>query len=303
MYLLIGLTIFVVSGCGLYASETDNTGLRSENLDSGTENTNQEAVLDDEEVPTFEDAETALQKGTEYLDDDRLEMAINALKQAVELDKDFADAHFQLGVALSLKESEEEKQLPEADGADDTKTKEKTETKESEIAFKNAVTAYKKVIAKDSKNHRAYYNLGRSYVKLFDDKEARKALEQAVKLNDEDSLYRTELGAVLIKLAQYPLAIRQLDKAIEIDEDNYRAEDLLAKARAGKKRVDHVQKEKPRAGSTSTNSSGTAKSTGPNDNQDEKSSTTRARTVEPAKPAAPKPADKRPPQPPRNQNR
>ncbi len=249
IYTLILFSLLLFAGCGTDAS--DNTGTAGD----GSEELNQQKVELEKEVPTFNDAPTALKRGIEYLDANYIEQAINALKQAVKLDEDLADAHFQLGVALSLRESADEKTITLEEAAESKPSKSKnTEKTESEIAFENAVKAYKKIIAKNKEDHAAYYNLGRSYIKLYDDTNARKALEQAVKLNGEDTLYRTELGAVLIKLAQYPSAIRQLDKAVEIDASNYRAEDLLVKARAGKKRVDHGQKEKPLTSTTSSTS-------------------------------------------------
>ncbi len=63
-------------------------------------------------------------------------------------------------------------------------------------------------------------------------------MQTAVKLNPDDSDYQTELGEIYIKLAQYDEAIKALKKAIDIDENNLIAEDLLEQAQAGKKRVD-----------------------------------------------------------------
>lgn len=242
-------------GCGTIASE-NTSEIAPETASTTDTNANEETVELEKEVPVFNDAQTALKRGVEYLDANYITQAINSLRQAVELDKDLAEAHFQLGVALSLKETAEEKTVDDEELAEGDKVKTKKEEKpESEIAFENAVKAYKKVIAKNRKDHAANYNLGRSYSKLYDDENARKALEQAVKLNGEDALYRTELGAVLIKLAQYPSAIKQLNKAIELDEANYRAEDLLVKAKAGKKRVDHAQPDKSQISSRSTSDS------------------------------------------------
>ena len=73
---------------------------------------------------------------------------------------------------------------------------------------------------------------------MNEDKEAREALEKAVKLEPDNSQFQTEYGAVLIKFAKYDLAIRALNKAIEIDEANSQAVELLEQAKAGKKRVD-----------------------------------------------------------------
>ncbi len=63
-------------------------------------------------------------------------------------------------------------------------------------------------------------------------------MRQAVKLKPEDSEYLTELGAILIKLAQYQEAVTFLKKAVKLDENNSQAEQLLEKAEAGRKRID-----------------------------------------------------------------
>ncbi len=261
-YFLLFVVAIVLSGCGWGSAENTNSANTNQNVNAENANSSIVPPVADEKVPKFDDAQKALAKGIEYLDANNFEFAIDALSQAVELDKDLADAHFQLGVAYSLKESEEEKTVTEEEPAEEETTKkpakEKDKKLDSEIAFENAIKAYKKIIAKDSKDHAAYFNLGRAYLKIFDDTEARKALERAVKLNDEDTNYRTELGAVLIRLAQYPEAIKQLNKAIELDESNYRADDLLTKATAGRKRVDFAQKDKSSSASSSSSSSGSS---------------------------------------------
>ncbi len=252
-YLILVLSTIWVTGCGTEAAKNeniaDNTNNNAEIIDT---NTNQNAETEDEEVPEFTNAKEALKKGEEYLDKNKTEMAIEALKQAVELDPDLADAHFRLGIAYALEEAEAEAEADPADeatpqdGKKKTRKKEKEKKRNSDIAFENAVKAYKKFIAKNPKDAAAHYNLGRAYNKLGsdNDNDARKALEKAVKLDEENSLYRTELGSILIDLAKYPEAIRELNKAIELDEDNLQAEDLLEIAKAGKKRVDYKDKDK-----------------------------------------------------------
>ena len=257
-YLILIIAIIGLAGCGTEAADngnvnTENTAVNEENSNAGNvsnENVNAANAeiseeIEDEEVPKFEDAKEALDKGTEYFDKNRNEMAIDAFKQAVELDPDLAEAHFKLGVAYALEEAEEEAKVQPADEEEETeatkkKKKEKEKKKQSVIAFENAVKAYKKFVSKNPKDAEAFYNLGRAYNKLGDknDQDARKALEKAVKLDDENSVYRTELGEILNKLAKYEDAIRQLNKAIALDENNFRAEDLLEEAKAGKKRVD-----------------------------------------------------------------
>jgi tetratricopeptide (TPR) repeat protein len=254
-YIVIILIALWQVGCGTEAnSNGTNANNANQPINEDVTNTNEQntyvnsnanADEEDEEVPKFEDAKEALQKGTDYLDKIKIDKAIDALKQATELDADLPDAHFQLGVAYALKERAEDAKVKPADTeesppAKKSKKAKKEEKRNSIKSFENAVKAYKKFIGKNPKDAEANFNLGRAYNKLGSDSDddARKALEQAVKLDDENSLYRTELGAVLIELAKYPEAIKQLNKAIELDEDNIEAEDLLEKAKAGKKRTD-----------------------------------------------------------------
>src|ERR1044072_220166 len=143
-------------------------------------------------------------------------MAIEALKQAVAFDPDLAEAHFKLGMAYSILDKE----------------------KDAEASFEAAVEAYKKLLKTDTENAQAQFNLGRSYNKLNKDEDAEDALRRAVKLKPDDSGYQTEMGAILIKLAKYPEAIGFLKKALELDPENPRAEDLMEKAEDGRRRVE-----------------------------------------------------------------
>ncbi len=232
----------------IVANYNKSTNDNSQNANGNTESNK---VLDEEEVPNFTDANEALKKGGEYIDVGNTKNAVDALRQAAKLDPDLAEAHFKLGIAYDLLESEKEAQAANTSTPDEknentekngSKSRKKSEKTDSEKSFENAVTAYKKFIRKNPKDHGGYYNLGRAYNKLYDDVEAEKALRKAVDLNGDDSLYRTEYGAVLIKLAKYPEAIRQLKKATDLDEGNFKAEDLLVEARAGKKRTDFNKK-------------------------------------------------------------
>src|SRR5690348_11194179 len=104
--------IFFNFGCG---SNPENTNKSNNNTNSptatptaeATQNTNSanaNVAKKDEPVPTFTDANTALTEGNKYFDQNETEKAIEAFKQAVKLNPDLAEAHFQLGVALSLME-------------------------------------------------------------------------------------------------------------------------------------------------------------------------------------------------------
>lgn len=224
-------------------SNNTNTQAANNETNVNTTQSNAVAATNDESVPTYTDANTAFAEGNKFYDSNDTEKAIAAYKQAVKLDPDLAEAHFKLGVIYSLNEMEEDSELEVATTPTPAKTAkketEKVKKKDSEKAFEEAVKAYKKIVAKDAKNDIAYFNLGRSYNKLNDDKEAEKALRQAVKLKPEDSEYQTELGAILIKFAKYDEALGVLKKALNLDESNSQAQDLIEKAEAGKRRVDY----------------------------------------------------------------
>ncbi|MGI8883235.1 MAG: tetratricopeptide repeat protein [Pyrinomonadaceae bacterium] len=237
-------SMFLQVGCagGETADNSDQNNVNSsaipaiENIPA---NTNAAAETP---LPQFTDANTALAEGIKLLDENSTVKAIDALRQAVKLNPDLGEAHFGLGIAYALIETEQQENL-DSETATPTPTPVKKGKKveaaktDSEKSFENAVKSYKKYLIKNPKDDAAHFNLGRAYNKLDDDKEALKSIQQAVKLKPDDTEYQTELGEILIKLAQYDEAVRALKKALEIDSLNLPAEDLLEKAEAGKKRV------------------------------------------------------------------
>jgi tetratricopeptide (TPR) repeat protein len=202
---------------------------------------------------TFTDANAALAEGSRLLDANEAEAAINALKQATELNPDLAEAYFKLGIAYSLIEAQHKQN---ADVVEPTEPSEKGKKPkeirtESEKAFEKAVEAYKRIIDKNPSDDVAYFNLGRAYNKLNEDEDAEKALRQAVKLKPDDTEYQTELGAILVKLAKYSDAVVALKKALDLDSENSQAQELLDKAEAGKKRIDYATVKKDEKASNS----------------------------------------------------
>lgn len=188
------------------------------------------------------DPKAALAEGDRLLDNNQTEQAIEAYKQAVTLDPDFAEAHFKMGIAYALIESEMQQAGNTVETTSNT-GKGGTVKTNSQKAFERAVEAYKKVIAANPKDDLAQFNLGRAYNKLNKDEEAEAAFKQAVKLKPDDTEYQTEYGSILIKLAQYREALAPLKKALELDPENSRASDLLEDAEAGTKRIDFVQRD------------------------------------------------------------
>jgi tetratricopeptide (TPR) repeat protein len=203
---------------------------------AGSDDPNQNANTASE-LSEINDANIALAEGNRFLDTGETDKAIEALSHAVKLNPDLAEAWFKLGIAYGLAEKRDET-LETADREINTDSKKPAKTN-SEKAFEKAVAAYKKIVAANSDDDVAYFNLGRAYNKLNEDEDAAKALRQAVKIKPDDTEYQTELGAILIKLAQYHEAIPPLRKALELDPENIRAQDLLKDAEAGRSRVNY----------------------------------------------------------------
>ncbi|MBP7416681.1 MAG: tetratricopeptide repeat protein, partial [Pyrinomonadaceae bacterium] len=172
---------------------------------------------------------------------------------------DLAEGHFKLGIAYALLEMQYEQTGTVDPGNPDARSKPR-----SQKSFEKAVEAYKKWIAANPNDDTAHYNLARTYNKLNKDEEAEKEFRQAVKLKPEDSEYQTELGSILIKLAQYREAIVPLKKAIELDAGNERAASLLEDAEAGRQRIDYVGKDSNANRASSGSNSNSAANTNAN---------------------------------------
>lgn len=241
------------SGCAGNKTANDSNSANA-NLETKTE-TNQaniNAKAAETPLPTFTNADEALAEGKKLLDAIETEKAIDALNQAVKLNPDLAEAYFNLGIAYSLVEKDEEEVAKEEIEPTPTpkqsgkvkKNAPPVRTKYSEKAFEKAVAAYKKIVAKNPKDDVAQFNLGRALNKLNEDEDAMKALRQAVKLKPDDAEYQTNYGAILMKLAQYDEAVAALKKANNLDADNIQIKELLEKAEAGQRRVGFSTKPK-----------------------------------------------------------
>ena len=159
-------------------------------------------------------ARALLQDGKEFYRTDEDDKAVEKFLEAIKLDPDLAEAHFRLGLAYDAIAKEQE----------------------AEAAYKKSIELYKK-LSDEKKDAESHYNMGQAYAGLHLYTEAVREYRLATKLKDDDSDMFYDLGTAQSKLANYDEAVAAFSKSLEIDPENYRAEDALEEAREGVKRI------------------------------------------------------------------
>jgi len=162
-------------------------------------------------------ARVYLEQGKEFYKKDEDQQAANAFQKAINLDPSLAEAYFRLGLAH------------DALG----------EKQEAEEAYKKAIDAYKKIDPKDAEAH---YNLGQAYAGRHLYGEAVREYRLATHLKADDSAIYYDLGSALMRLAQYDEAATAFQKCLDLDPENFRAQDALDEAREGVKRIKSARK-------------------------------------------------------------
>lgn len=161
------------------------------------------------------EARALLEKGKQLYREDQDAAAAEAFQQAIQLDPDLAEAHFRLGLSYEALNKAEE----------------------AEAEYKKAVDSYRKYLDDHPEDFEAHYNLGQAYANLHRYSEAVREYRLAIGLRDGDADIYFDLGMALTRLAQYDQAVSAFSKSLEIDPNNYRAEDALEEARQGAKRI------------------------------------------------------------------
>ena len=108
-------------------------GCRRDEVNTNTDNTN----VAENAFANITDANEALAEGNRLLDEDQVETAVEAFKQAVKLNPDVAEAWFKMGIAYGLLEKAAERSGDQVVGESDSKVK-----PNSQKAFEKAVEAY-----------------------------------------------------------------------------------------------------------------------------------------------------------------
>ena len=160
-------------------------------------------------------ARAFLEEGKEFYRTDQDEKAVESFKEAIKSDPELAEAHFRLGLAYDAVGQQQE----------------------AEDSYKKAIERYKKYLEENSKDAEGHYNMGQAYAGLHLYTEAVREYRQATRLKEDDADMFYDLGTALSKLAQYDEAVAAFSKSLEIDPNNYRAEDALEEAREGVQRI------------------------------------------------------------------
>lgn len=160
-------------------------------------------------------AQTLVATGKEFYRTDEDDKAVATFEEATKLDPDLAEAFFRLGLAYDAV-------------GEETKAEE---------AYKKSIEKYKKAFQANDKDAEGHYNVGQAYAGLHLYSEAIREYRQATRLRSDDSDIYYDLGVALSKLANYDEAVTVFSKSLEIDPENYRAEDALEEAREGAKRI------------------------------------------------------------------
>jgi tetratricopeptide (TPR) repeat protein len=203
--IIIGvLCVLILAGCKSSSQPNANNSANSSGSANGV-------------TPNPQEARSFLEKGKLLYHDDQDSEAVEAFQQAIKLDPTLAEAHFRLGLSLEA--------LNKAD--------------EAEKEYKLAIESYKKYFENEEnqKDGEAHYDLAQTYAGLHQYSEAIREYRQAVKTRSEDPDIYYDMGVAHTKLAQYSEAANAFSKSLELDPDNYRAQDALDEAREGMKRI------------------------------------------------------------------
>lgn len=160
------------------------------------------------QAPPSQEAQALFTQGIEHFKLDEDEAAAQAFEQAIKLEPDYGEAHFNLGLTYGS-------------------LGKKTEATEE---YKAAVKIYENRLRLEPKDADTQYNLGEAQSKLGEFDKAVDAYKQAVKLKREDDATYYALGTAYSKLAKYQEAVAAFQKAVDFDPNNFRASDALDKA-------------------------------------------------------------------------
>lgn len=158
---------------------------------------------------------TLLERGKELYKNDQDSDAAKVFEEALAFDPEFAEAHYRLGLCYES--------MNRADQA--------------QTEYKKAVESFKKQTSANPDDAEGHYQFGQVYAALHQYSDAIREYKQAIKSKDDDADIYYDMGTALMRLAQYDEAVKAFSRSLEIDPENYRAEDALSEAQDGVQRI------------------------------------------------------------------
>ena len=152
-------------------------------------------------------------KGISFANLGLLDEAIEAYKEAIRINPEYADAHFNLGIVL-----------------------------EDKGHFEEAVKAYREAIRINPEFAKAYNNLGLALYNNGQLDEAIKACKEAIRINPEDVGAYSNLGVALVGKGNIDEAMEIFKKVIRINPEYAEVHNNLGNALADKGRIDEAIK-------------------------------------------------------------
>ncbi len=93
-----------------------------------------------------------------------------------------------------------------------------------------AIKDFEETVRYDKKNDRAYYELGYAYSQLSGrNNEVELNMKRAIELNPQNIMYRYSLGLVYLNSGKKSMAVKEWEKAMEIDPQNPNIQAVLKK--------------------------------------------------------------------------
>jgi tetratricopeptide (TPR) repeat protein len=209
--------LILIIAAGLFLCACSNKG---GNNPSGTNGSNTSGVSVTGGNDSKSRAQSLLDEGNHLYNNDRDEEAARAYEQAIQLDPSLGEAHYKLGLTYYITRNRDD----------------------AEKEFQAAVDAYEKYLPSHPDDGKAQYTMGLALNKLNKPEEAVKVLKQAVKNSPNESDYFYELGNTQNHLAQYQEAVAAFQKAIDLDPDNFRAQEAIVTAKENAQRKQAAEK-------------------------------------------------------------
>lgn len=217
-FLLCACALVLTAGCGRKpesrSPDTPATGKSAQQAQS--------SPAAQEQNP--QDAAGYFARGVDLYKQDRDREALEAFRQAVVLDPEYAEAYYKLGLTYAVT----------------------GQKKEADEAYEKAVDLFEKKVKKDPKDADALYNLADAYAKTDDYQKSAEAYRRAARLREPDASTYYDIGIVYNKLAKYQEATDAFKKAVELDPNDYQAQEALDRAKEDanklKERIEYQKK-------------------------------------------------------------